>query len=332
MEDPDIQIIQDIESEEEEINTLLSWKGDSNNPICVEKYTFDLALQEALFASISHKNQAIILSDTQEERGKGDPHNPILVENYVVGETLAPFRKTPSKVSSFKQQHSIHETEQSSNSKPEQEMIFCQICMETRHPNETFKIKQCSHVFCTDCIRGHVAAKIQENQTTVRCPDLQCDEVLELEFCRPILPLEVFERWGSVLCESLILGSMKFYCPFKDCSALLVDERESDSTVITMSECPHCWRLFCAQCKVPWHSDVSCEEFQKLKESERGQEDLMLMKLAKEKKWQRCPQCGFYVERTDGCIFMKCRCRYCFCYHCGGPMTETSHYCATCKR
>lgn len=48
MEDLDIQIIQDIgsEDEKEDLEILLSWKGDSNNPTSVEKYAFALALQE----------------------------------------------------------------------------------------------------------------------------------------------------------------------------------------------------------------------------------------------------------------------------------------------
>lgn len=33
----------------------------------------------------------------------------------------------------------------------------------------------------------------------------------------------------------------------------------------------------------------------------------MLMNLAKSKKWMRCPKCKFYVERSEGCLFMRCR-------------------------
>ncbi|KAG8373874.1 hypothetical protein BUALT_Bualt11G0070700 [Buddleja alternifolia] len=34
-------------------------------------------------------------------------------------------------------------------------------------------------------------------------------------------------------------------------------------------------------CKVPWHSGISCVEFQKLKKDERSHEDILLMNLAK---------------------------------------------------
>ncbi|XP_058108728.1 E3 ubiquitin-protein ligase RSL1-like [Magnolia sinica] len=226
---------------------------------------------------------------------------------------------------------SISETGQSSASKPAPEPVFCKICMEPKNPNEIFTVSGCRHVFCSDCIGQHVAAKIQDNAALVRCPEPGCEVTLDPIVCRPILPQDVFDRWGSVLCESLILGLMKFYCPFKDCSALLLDEGGEDGSAIVESECPHCRRLFCAQCKVEWHSGIGCVEFQNLKGDEREREDIMLMNLAKENKWQRCPKCGFYVEKIEGCLFMRCRCSHCFCYHCAGPVDERLHYCARCR-
>uniref|UniRef100_A0A803MFA9 RING-type domain-containing protein n=1 Tax=Chenopodium quinoa TaxID=63459 RepID=A0A803MFA9_CHEQI len=75
-----------------------------------------------------------------------------------------------------------------------------------------------------------------------------------------------------------------------------------------MSECPSCFRLFCAQCKVGWHADIGCAEYQSLSKDEREKEDIMLRKLAKTKNWQRCPKCKYYVEKSEGCLYMKCRC------------------------
>nr|GFB09425.1 zinc finger, C6HC-type [Tanacetum cinerariifolium] len=84
---------------------------------------------------------------------------------------------------------------------------------------------------------------------------------------------------------------------------MLVDDGGED---VTSSECPHCNRLFCAQCKVMWHSGMDCSEFQSLKENERDPNDIMLMDLAKNKKWRRCPSCKYYVERTEGCLHITC--------------------------
>ncbi|RWR95845.1 putative E3 ubiquitin-protein ligase [Cinnamomum micranthum f. kanehirae] len=201
---------------------------------------------------------------------------------------------------SFNQQ--AYETGQSSHVYPIPTQ-YCPICMEPKHPHETFVVQGCFHVFCLDCIRGHITAKIEENITKVRCLQWDCERELEIESCGDILPPKLLDRWGNLLCESAILEQTKFYCPFRDCSVLLLADNR---IAVTESQCPHCSRLFCAHCKVPWHSGIGCEEFQKLKVDDREREDIMVVKLAKEKKWQKCPRCGFIVERIEGCHSMKC--------------------------
>ncbi|PKU73819.1 probable E3 ubiquitin-protein ligase RNF144A-B isoform X1 [Dendrobium catenatum] len=203
----------------------------------------------------------------------------------------------------------------------------CEICMESKYPNELFAIEGCSHIYCKSCVSQYVAAKVEENVLFIKCPDPNCVKgKLEPAMCSRILEDRVFDLWCKALCELMV--NDKFYCPFKDCSALMINDEEE---VITDAECPHCSRLFCAQCRVPWHEGLSCDEFQSLGKNDRKIEDLMLMKLAKESKWQRCPKCKFFVERSDGCVFITCRCRFTFCYGCASEM-KTNHYCEKCKR
>ncbi|KAH7856920.1 hypothetical protein Vadar_006934 [Vaccinium darrowii] len=243
-------------------------------PISDEKYAEELQLQEALVASALSSRIRTRLSKTE-----GDSHN------HKVG----------------KRGKTEPETGESSS-------LFCPICMDAKPASEMFRNTACSHSFCLDCIAKHVAVKIQDNISTVKCPDFNCQGVLHLnpDFCRQILPQQLFDRWENAMCESLILGSEKFYCPFKDCSAMLVDD---GGERVTMSECPNCHRLFCAQCKVSWHCGLECREFRRLEEEEERseREDLMVMELAKKKKWRRCPNCKFFVEKRDGCLHIACR-------------------------
>ncbi|KAJ6759605.1 RBR-TYPE E3 UBIQUITIN TRANSFERASE [Salix koriyanagi] len=135
-----------------------------------------------------------------------------------------------------------------------------------------------------------------ENITKICCPVPDCKGALEPEDCRPVLPENMFDRWGNALCEALILGSQKFYCPFKDCSVLLIDDGEE---VIRESECPNCRRMFCAQ--------------------------------SKNNNWRRCPKCRIFVEKIEGCRYMKCRCGTQFCYSCGSTdLNPETHYCYKC--
>ncbi|OMO65972.1 Zinc finger, C6HC-type [Corchorus olitorius] len=187
----------------------------------------------------------------------------------------------------------------------ESSLSFCEICVERKESDQMFKTETCVHSYCLDCIGKHVLTRVEESITIITCPGVNCKAMLELDACRLLLPEVVIHRWEDALCQEFINGSLRFYCPFRDCSAPLLNDDGGE--VIRESECPFCHRLFCAQCSVPWHSGINCEDFQRLNEDERGREDLMVRELAKEKKWARCPKCNFYVERTEGCPHMICR-------------------------
>ncbi|TYG35865.1 hypothetical protein ES288_D13G017600v1 [Gossypium darwinii] len=128
-----------------------------------------------------------------------------------------------------------------------------------------------------------------------------CEGVLDPDFCSEILPRDLFNRWGKALCESALLASEKFYCPYQDCSALLVNDGEKS---IQRSRCPLCKRVFCVQCNVAWHSGVDCNKFQKLKTLGS---DAMFVNLATRKKWRQCPNCKMLVGKSFGCHHVKCR-------------------------
>ncbi|CAN0923986.1 E3 ubiquitin-protein ligase RSL1 [Linum grandiflorum] len=314
--------------------TPISDRGKTKRtPISVETYSEDRDLNIAILASL--QTAAGINGDSNFiDLSLFDDDDDITLLSF----TTPSNNLTHLPSSSSQVFNSTTEAGQSSNSnhpqpapdtKPTPTLDFlCEICAEAQAADESFPIKGCSHAYCKQCMSKYVGSKLQENVSIINCPVSGCGGVLEPEHCRSILPSEVFDRWGNSLCEALILGAQKFYCPFKDCSAMLVDD---GSEVVTQAECPHCCRLFCARCKVPWHSDIDCDKFQKLHKDEREKEDIMLMNLAGKKSWKRCPSCRMYVERKSGCRYIKCRCGTGFCYGCAGTsIGRQTHVCPKC--
>ncbi|KAG5146425.1 hypothetical protein JHK84_031968 [Glycine max] len=184
--------------------------------------------------------------------------------------------------------------------------FLCDICFDDKPVSDMFEEGKCNHLFCTHCMSKYVTTQIQQNiLKVIMCPNANCSVELKPEYFHNILASEVIVRWETVMCESMIVELEKTYCPFKDCSVLLVNDGEK---VVTSAECPSCHRLFCAQCKVPWHGSMSCEEFQEI---ERNKDEKVLenkfFKLAKEEKWQKCPRCTMFVQRREGCDHMTCR-------------------------
>ncbi|XP_056166712.1 E3 ubiquitin-protein ligase RSL1-like [Syzygium oleosum] len=269
--------------------------GGESNAISVEQHTQDGDLCEAVVAPL-------LQSRSERLNEVDDDDDDVRVLDHIPTETRSSSsRKRKKKPYSGS---SVTETDQLSNSKPDPSFV-CEICIEPRMSSDMFRIKGCSHVYCNECVTKYVTSKLGDNVTHVGCPVSGCGGVLELEHCSSILPPEVFDRWGKALCEALILEGERFYCPFRDCSALLMND---GGEAVRESECPNCRRLFCAQCRVPWHAGIECQQFQRLKEGERGREDIMLLKLAEKQLWRRCPKCRFYVQKIDGCALVRCRC------------------------
>ncbi|KAJ4959129.1 hypothetical protein NE237_026240 [Protea cynaroides] len=70
---------------------------------------------------------------------------------------------------------------------------------------------------------------------------------------------EVIDRCD--IADSLVCEIQRFYYPFRDCSAMVVND---GLEIIRESKCPVCRKLFCSQCTVPWHSGIVCISFPKL--------------------------------------------------------------------
>ncbi|KAL3622788.1 hypothetical protein CASFOL_033396 [Castilleja foliolosa] len=88
-------------------------------------------------------------------------------------------------------------------------------------------------LFKGECSNSKSEIRI-DNVIAINCPVSDCKGSLEPQHCSSILPKQVFDRWSDALCEAVILATEKFYCPFKDCSALLVDDKNglSDEVIV----------------------------------------------------------------------------------------------------
>ncbi|KAL7085387.1 hypothetical protein ACP275_14G279300 [Erythranthe tilingii] len=205
---------------------------------------------------------------------------------------------------------------------------FCEICLEEKARWQMFENDRCTHSFCYECTISHIISKIQDKANEIPCPAINCKAVLNSDSCRLMIPQKALVQWDEILCMSLIMDSQKLYCPFLDCSALFVNEFGG---VLGEIECLVCKRRFCGECKVAWHSDFTCKEFQKVYAKKGGKSDKIVKMLAKKRKWQKCPKCKMYVEKAEGCLHITCRCKYEFCYRCGSKWSESESH-GNCKQ
>ncbi|KAJ4942648.1 hypothetical protein NE237_000083 [Protea cynaroides] len=168
------------------------------------------------------------------------------------------------------------------------------------HINKFKNIERCVHPFCRDCIAKYIEAKVEERVVEVPCPSLNCEKLLDPLSCSQIIPAGLFEKWCDLLCESVVLRCKSAYCPFVNCSVLILNECGGN---ITRSKCPNCKKLLCFQCKLPWHAGFGCDETGEM----RNENDILFGKLVERNKWKICPGCKYRVERNEGCQNIKCR-------------------------
>ncbi|XP_058783900.1 E3 ubiquitin-protein ligase RSL1-like [Vicia villosa] len=184
---------------------------------------------------------------------------------------------------------------------------ICGICFDSVKDYKIFTNTSCNHPFCTKCISKYVKLQRKLKVVKLSCPDPECSLVLKPQQFQSILRKDLIVEWESAICESSISLKQKIYCPYKNCSLMMVNDGVE---VVTSCECPSCHRLFCAQCNVPWHADMNCREYREYQNSKPVQEEKQLdekfLELAKTKNWQKCPGCSMYVQKRGGCNHMSC--------------------------
>ncbi|CAA6661804.1 unnamed protein product [Spirodela intermedia] len=193
----------------------------------------------------------------------------------------------------------------------------CAICLEDTDPNHIFEVEGCRHRFCFSCMRQHVQVKLLHGALPEACRD-----------------------HGPAHSRGLHPPTEKIYCPYPRCSALMArseaarPDRGSSSNGSRAADepglrkCLSCGGLFCIFCMVPWHFGISCGEYTWCHRHPRP-EDEKLQYLARRSMWRRCIKCSHMIELASGCFHVACRCRYEFCYKCGGA--EWKNKKATCS-
>ncbi|KAL2641677.1 hypothetical protein R1flu_009264 [Riccia fluitans] len=207
----------------------------------------------------------------------------------------------------------------------------CPICVEKVPEAEIFRVEGCSHHFCLNCLTQHVQVRINSRQVPVKCPQ-DCLNVVDIDQCRSVLSVELLEAYGKCLTEVAVPDSERVYCPFRNCSSFMArappnSAGTSAAAFIGPTECMECHRLFCADCLVPWHADMSCDDYQNLPPGEREAEDIKLKNFASSQKWQQCQKCRRMIELAEGCYHITCRCGHEFCYTCGAPWVNNKATC-----
>lgn len=195
--------------------------------------------------------------------------------------------------------------------------VLCKLCLVEVPSTETFPIEHCSCAFCIECMKAYVEFEIAEGAYDISCPDAQCPAqgVLQMAEVERLVEARSVEKHRKYrLNREVDLDKDRTWCPKAGCETvckLCPAERCSPQSV----HCPTCTSDFCSNCKLAWHTGLSCDENAKqLAKAGKAEEpgipfDSDLIKC--------CPMCNVPIEKDEGCAQMMCkRCKHVFCWYC----------------
>ncbi|KZP14840.1 hypothetical protein FIBSPDRAFT_833619 [Athelia psychrophila] len=195
----------------------------------------------------------------------------------------------------------------------------CPICYDA----VTLPVKLgCGHAYCSACIRHFL--------TSASTFPLVClgDE----DKCHVPIPIPVFQRFLHIqqfthLLETAFITHIDHrpqdfkYCTTPDCKQVY---RCTTSDTASIIHCPSCLSSVCSACHEEGHEGMTCAE-RKLNNDPEEQERLN-DELATQSGFKKCPQCAVWIEKTDGCNHMECKCGAHICWVCMGIFNAQSVY------
>lgn len=165
---------------------------------------------------------------------------------------------------------------------------------------------------CKECIGNSLAGSLSyKHAEELGCPHENCGKAWDaIQYISQYLSIEDFTSYSEKLFKTYTATSKTVaYCVNTDCNAVgIVDESLTARRGLPQLECPECKTRFCINCKVAWHKDQTCQEYQLTKpEEDKSPEEIKSLKEMVKLRARRCPHCAYAVVKTDGCGNMICK-------------------------
>ena len=197
------------------------------------------------------------------------------------------------------------------------EKFICPICFRNLGENKRLILNNCGHYFCKNCWYNYLKAKILENKLNfIKCLDYECDERIPDDMIINIISkneklLEKYNLYSLKL--EIINNPNKKFCPYPNCNSFLTKNKDKN---IKNVKCEN-GHEFCFICLNEPHNNKLCNE--KI-------DDNNIKEYAKNKFIKKCPNCGTYTEKNEGCNHITCaECNYQWCWLCNNKYTD-NHY------
>ncbi|KAK8035888.1 E3 ubiquitin-protein ligase ARI4 [Apiospora marii] len=184
------------------------------------------------------------------------------------------------------------------------EQVECVSCLDDFDLNEM--VKAPCHSYCQDCFTRLITSACEHEQ---HWPPKCCLNTIPEPTILTLTDEDLKQRYRSRAEEWNIPVSERVYCHQPECSAWLRPDRIDRALNVARCDAGH---STCTLCRGAQHEltngQGACPHDRDIQRTEE---------LAEEAGWKRCTGCHAYVEHSDACQHMTCRCGAQFCYVCG---------------
>ena len=206
----------------------------------------------------------------------------------------------------------------------------CIFCTEEFEENGIVnpQIMECKKYVHGKCFIDYIEEELNNNRFPIRCPLCPGNEKHEINYKTIIDCLLLNDRNNlAIKLENISLNYLAqnnsdeiTFCKTPGCSYMCFYGKCEFHL-----KCPLCKKEYCLQCKTEWHTNLTCEEYQKQKKDDENEKQFELY--LKGSRAKQCPNCKKWVEKISGCDHITCSCGSEFCYLCGELYINGHHYC-----
>ena len=203
----------------------------------------------------------------------------------------------------------------------ETEKKICPICEEECVKNDEIQLENCFHSFCKICWLTYIKNElIEKKQIKIKCMDHLCNEILPEMVIYTIIKDDknLISKYNeNKLRQEILNNPKKKFCPYPNCNSYAILNEKNNKNV----KCEN-GHLFCFYCLQKPHDNIECN-----KELDEKMEEF-----AKKKFIKKCPNCGCWTEKIDGCNHITCiECTYQWCWLCNNKYTSEHYSSGKCK-
>ena len=203
----------------------------------------------------------------------------------------------------------------------ETEKKICPICEEECVKNDEIQLENCFHSFCKICWLTYIKNElIEKKQIKIKCMDHLCNEILPEMVIYTIIKDDknlILKYNENKLRQEILNNPKKKFCPYPNCNSYAILNEKNNKNV----KCEN-GHLFCFYCLQKPHDNLECK-----KELDEKMEEF-----AKKKFIKKCPNCGCWTEKIDGCNHITCiECTYQWCWLCNNKYTSEHYSSGKCK-